>query len=39
MRDLPRVQSLRGGEERAVETEEALKKLDRGFDGSGSSKS
>jgi palmitoyltransferase len=39
MRDLPRVQSLRGGEERAAETEEALKKLDRGFDGSGSSKS
>ncbi|KAF1911985.1 hypothetical protein BDU57DRAFT_559931 [Ampelomyces quisqualis] len=38
MRDLPRVQSLRTGEERAVETEEALKKLDRGFDGSGSSK-
>lgn len=37
MRDLPRVQGLRGGEERAVETEEALKKLDRGFDG-GSSK-
>jgi len=24
---------LRGGEERAVEVEEALKKLDRGFDG------
>lgn len=38
MRDLPRVQGLRGGEERAVETEEALKKLDRGFDGSGGSK-
>jgi palmitoyltransferase len=38
MRDLPRVQSLRSGEERAIETEEALKKLDRGFDGSGSSK-
>lgn len=38
MRDLPRVQGLRGGEERAVEAEEALKKLDRGFDGSGSSK-
>ena len=32
MRDLPRVQGLRSGEERAVETEEALKKLDRGFD-------
>lgn len=32
MRDLPRVQSFRGGEERAVEAEEALKKLDRGFD-------
>jgi palmitoyltransferase len=39
MRDLPRVQGLRGGEERATETEEALKKLDRGFDGSGNSKS
>lgn len=38
MRDLPRVQSIRGGEERAIEAEEALKKLDRGFDGSGSSK-
>lgn len=38
MRDLPKVQSLRVGEERAVETEEALKKLDRGFDGSGNSK-
>ncbi|KAH7074312.1 hypothetical protein FB567DRAFT_193689 [Paraphoma chrysanthemicola] len=38
MRDLPR-QGLRAGEERAVEAEEALKKLDRGFDGSGSSKS
>lgn len=37
MRDLPRVQGLRSGEERAVEAEEALKKLDRGFDG-GSSK-
>ncbi|KAH7397297.1 hypothetical protein BKA66DRAFT_437868 [Pyrenochaeta sp. MPI-SDFR-AT-0127] len=37
MRDLPRVQGLRGGEERAVEAEEALKKLDRGFD-SGNSK-
>ncbi|KAF2847437.1 hypothetical protein T440DRAFT_191277 [Plenodomus tracheiphilus IPT5] len=37
MRDLPRVQGLRGGEERAVEAEEALKKLDKGFDG-GSSK-
>jgi hypothetical protein len=36
MRDLPRVQSLRTGDERAVETEEALKKLDRAFDGSGS---
>jgi palmitoyltransferase len=33
MRDLPRVQGLRGGEERAVEVEEALKKLDKGFDG------
>lgn len=32
MRDLPRVQGLRGGEERAVEAEEALKKLDKGFD-------
>ncbi|KAH8722927.1 hypothetical protein GQ44DRAFT_774454 [Phaeosphaeriaceae sp. PMI808] len=38
MRDLPKVQSLRIGEERAIETEEALKKLDRGFDGSGNSK-
>jgi palmitoyltransferase len=36
MRDLPRVQGLRAGEERATETEEALKKLDRGFDGGGS---
>ena len=36
MRDLPRVQSLRGGEERAVEVEEALKKLDKGFDGGNS---
>ena len=35
MRDLPRVQGLKGGEERAVETEEALKKLDRGFDSKG----
>ncbi|CAO2647705.1 Nn.00g086270.m01.CDS01 [Neocucurbitaria sp. VM-36] len=32
MRDLPRVQGLKGGEERAIEVEEALKKLDRGFD-------
>ena len=32
MRDLPKVQGLRG-EERAVEVEEALKKLDKGFDG------
>jgi palmitoyltransferase len=31
MRDLPRVQGLRGGEERAVEAEEALKKLDKEF--------
>jgi len=38
MRDLPRVQGLRGGEERAVEAEEALKKLDRGFDGSSGAK-
>jgi len=37
MRDLPRVQGLRVGDERAAEAEEALKKLDRGFD-SGSSK-
>lgn len=36
MRDLPRVQDLRGGEERAIEAEEALKKLDRGFDGGNS---
>lgn len=36
MRDLPRVQGLRGGEERAVEVEEALKKLDKGFDGGSS---
>ncbi|KAH4070197.1 copper transporter [Parastagonospora nodorum] len=33
MRDLPRVQGLGG--ERASEAEEALKKLDRGFDGGG----
>jgi len=33
MHNLPRLQGLRGGEERAVEVEEALKKLDRGFDG------
>lgn len=33
MRGLPRVQGLRGDEERAVEVEEALKKLDKGFDG------
>ncbi|CAN9090642.1 unnamed protein product [Alternaria alternata] len=32
MRGLPRVQGLRGDEERAVEVE-ALKKLDKGFDG------
>tara|TARA_R110002003_G_scaffold3_12_gene54 strand:+ start:9103 stop:9537 length:435 start_codon:yes stop_codon:yes gene_type:complete len=37
MRDLPR-HGLRAGDERAGETEEALKKLDRGFDGSGGSK-
>ncbi|EUC41125.1 hypothetical protein COCMIDRAFT_9107 [Bipolaris oryzae ATCC 44560] len=36
MRDLPRVQGLRGGEERAAEVEEALKKLDKGFDGGSS---
>ena len=36
MRDLPRVQGLRAGEERAVEVEEALKKLDKGFDGGSS---
>ncbi|KAE8827128.1 hypothetical protein PTNB85_08481 [Pyrenophora teres f. teres] len=36
MRDLPRVQGLRAGEERAVEVEEALKKLDKGFDGGNS---
>jgi palmitoyltransferase len=35
MRDLPRVQGLSG--ERASEAEEALKKLDRGFDGGGKS--
>ncbi len=35
MRDIPRVQSSKSGEERAVETEEALKKLDRGFDSKG----
>lgn len=39
MRDLPRVQGLRAGEERAIETEEALKKLDRRFDTGGGSKS
>lgn len=39
MRDLPRVQGLRAGDERAVEAEEALKKLDRGFDGGSGSKS
>jgi palmitoyltransferase len=33
MRDLPSGQGLWGGEERAVEVEEALKKLDKGFDG------
>jgi palmitoyltransferase len=33
MHNLPRLQGLRGGEERAVEVEEALKKLDKGFDG------
>ncbi|KAF1936398.1 hypothetical protein EJ02DRAFT_448082 [Clathrospora elynae] len=36
MRDLPKVQGLRG-EERAVEVEQALKKLDKGFDGGGGS--
>jgi len=38
MRDLPRVQGLRGGEERAAETEEAIKKLDKRFDVGGDSK-
>jgi hypothetical protein len=33
MHNLPRLQGLRGGEERAAEVEEALKKLDKGFDG------
>jgi hypothetical protein len=33
MQNLPRMQGLRGGEERAAEVEEALKKLDKGFDG------
>jgi palmitoyltransferase len=39
MKDLPKMQGLRGGDERAVEVEEALKKLDREFDASGGSKS
>lgn len=39
LQDLPKMQGLRGGDERAIEVEEALKKLDREFDAGGGSKS